>query len=310
MTSEEAVELLGMLATLYFLPQFDPGFAVGRRAKLLYAVPSMRASFPKVNRKGPDPKDYLDFARKDLAQRSSSGAINAVANAKRAIHLSIESFLQVYCLQKVVVRKPFPVVLELLSELGAFPVRLVNSLNRRRNLIEHEYEQPSHEEAHDLVEIAELFVTLAYRFFRHAVVGVYVGSKHSEVCREWLLHPARSQVQVFEIASTDMIPTPGGVVHYNVNHEMPRALVETIPLDAEHKHDWLPILDLFVYCTKSEAFQLGNIGGPGVIVPSRVSFECTDNRDEHGRRQFVVRQFTSAPESLVLPERSEDKVLG
>ena len=69
--------------------------------------------------------------------------INAVANAKRAIHLCIDAFLRIYCLGKWASRKPFPVVLGLLSDLGAFPTRLVHSLNRRRNLIEHEYEQAS-----------------------------------------------------------------------------------------------------------------------------------------------------------------------
>ena len=56
MTSEEATELLGMLEALYLLPQADPGFAVGRRSHLLFAVPSMRAGYSRVNSKGLIPR--------------------------------------------------------------------------------------------------------------------------------------------------------------------------------------------------------------------------------------------------------------
>ncbi len=289
-----------MLEALYLLPESAPGFASGRRAHLRFAVPSMRAGYSKVNRKGPDPKDYVEFAYKDLASNSPAAPINAVAHAKRAIHQSIESFLSVYCLRKWASRKPFPVVLELLSALGAFPTRLVRSLNRRRNLIEHEYEHPSPDEAIELVEVAELFVTIAYRYFRQAVIGAYVGEERSNTCFEWLLHPPGPSVQIFEISSPNVIPTPNGSVHYNITHDMPRTLRQTISLTAEDQDLWLPLIDLFVYCTRAELFQLGSIGGPGVIVPSRVAFECTDNRDEHGRRQFVIHQVTEAPESVVL----------
>jgi hypothetical protein len=117
----------------------------------------------------------------------------------------------------------------------------------------------------------------------------------------------RPTVQVFEVVSKNTIATPDGTVHYNIDHQMPRTLRASIPLDTGHKDEWLSFLDLFVYCTRSGFFKLGSVGSPGVIVPSQISFACTDNRDEHGRRQFITHQVTEAPESVLLGQVPIDR---
>lgn len=80
----------------YLLRDTDPSFAVGHRANLVYAVESLSAGLNKVNSRGPDPLDYLEYAKRDLTTPDTRGAINALGNAKRAIHLSIDALLKLW----------------------------------------------------------------------------------------------------------------------------------------------------------------------------------------------------------------------
>lgn len=51
-----------------------------------------------------------------------------------------------------------------IPDAEAFPTRLIESLNQRRNILEHEFQLVARDEAEALVEMAELFLVLAYAF--------------------------------------------------------------------------------------------------------------------------------------------------
>ena len=294
-------QVVGTLAEVYHIRGYSPGFERGFRQDLTYVVPSAKAGLPKINPQGPDPREYVEFAKDDLARGGASGAINALSNAKRAVHLSIERLLQLHCLNRYATKAGFPGLLRLFDELEAFPTRMVASLNKRRNVVEHEYASVGEDEARDFVEISDLFVRLCYRYFRSAVVGVYVGRVTSEACHEWRLNPIAYAVDVFDVQAATKVMTQHGPVHYNISRNTPRRLIEQIPITLARKSDWVPIVALWLYCTNEAAYRLKQLGTPGQIIPTICEYELRTEQDAQGRSLVHMTETTYAPPVAARP---------
>jgi hypothetical protein len=239
----------------YFLREHDPDFATGRRTQLVYAVPSMRICFTHVNQHGPEPLAYLEFANRDIGERSQRGAINALGNAKRAVHLVTDTVLEAYGLAEWL-SAPFPARAEVLRDIGAFPTRMVSALNRSRNLMEHEYICADIDQVADFVELAELFVTVTYPFFREGVIGAYVGVQGQDSSAEWRIDRKRNAIVITEIEAKYHIDCPFGRVHYDIRRLHACNAEKRIPLTRAEQAVWTPYLELLVYCTRRGALRL------------------------------------------------------
>ena len=238
----------------YFLRQHDSDFATGRRSEWVYALPSRQISFAYLNREGPEPVAYLEYARRDVADGTQQGTINALGHAKRAIHLVIDRLLDAYCLTEWL-KAPFPVRAELLRDLGALPTRMVSALNRDRNLMEHDYAFVEVERVGDLVELTELFLTASYPFFKGGVVGAYIGIQDGRCC-DCVLDPNSRSLVIADINVHQYVDFPFGRVHYNI--ERPEKLEPrlVIPLTRDRQAEWMPYVDLFFYCTRRQMLRL------------------------------------------------------
>lgn len=238
----------------YFLREHDSDFATGRRSEWVYALPSRRISFAYLNRGGPEPVAYLEYARRDVFDGTQQGAINALGHAKRAIHLVIDRLLETYCLTDWL-KAPFPVRAELLRDLGALPTRMVSALNRDRNLMEHDYAFVEVDRVGDFVELTELFLSAGYPFFRGGVVGAYIGIQDGQCCECVLDRNSRSLI-VADINVYQHVDFPFGRVHYNI--ERPEKLLPrlAIPVTRDRQSELMPFIDLFVYCTRREMLRL------------------------------------------------------
>lgn len=246
---------LKSLRNSYFLREHDSDFATGRRSHLIYALPSQQISFTHLNPGGPEPLTYLEYARRDIADGTQQGAMNALGHAKRAVHLVVDKLLKAYCLDEWV-KAPFPVRAELLRDVGAFPTRLVSGLNRARNLMEHDYSFVEVDRAADFVELVELFLTVAYPFFQGGTIGAYVGTESDTQCTEWFIEPQAKGIAVADIAVDSYLDLPIGRVHYNMQRppEVTPRLV--VPLTRSRQSEWMPYLDLLVYCTRRQTLRL------------------------------------------------------
>ena len=94
------------------------------------------------------PKEYLSYAKLDLDEQYGHHLINALCNAKRAFHCQLDIIL------KNLARKTANSFLskkKLLEELGIITPRILEKLNRQRNILEHEYTKPSLEEVSDFL---------------------------------------------------------------------------------------------------------------------------------------------------------------
>jgi len=105
------------------------------------------------------PFQYLEFARQDLSDGiESRNLINSLSNAKRALHLQVETIAQGYGYKKLKRSPKFPAKLEFLGEIGIATPSIISKLNALRNKVEHDYIVPEVDQIKDYCDIVELFL--------------------------------------------------------------------------------------------------------------------------------------------------------
>jgi hypothetical protein len=106
-------------------------------------------------------EDYLGFARTDLRQGSTRGSVNALGNAKRALHCRIDSvlFTTGFWPQASSKRWNFNQKEELLTEIHVITPKVLRRINQLRNQVEHEYSAPQdRDRLADFIDTIELFL--------------------------------------------------------------------------------------------------------------------------------------------------------
>lgn len=157
-------------------------------------------------------------------------------------------------LKKVYKRANFPSKLTLFRELDAFPTQMIEHLNHARNLMEHTYSDIQLNKVVQFTEIAEMFLLLTYPYFKCIAIGAYVGVEGDDRCFEWTL--GKNKVSIFEVDAPVFVDCSLGRVHYNVEFDNRRTLVEEVKITKANLKNWLPYLDFFMYCTKKTAVKL------------------------------------------------------
>lgn len=245
----------------YIIRGRDPYFSQGNRSNLRYVTMEyIYAVLMEPNRRGVDVLDYLYFAKADLLSKDLRGAINALGNAKRAIHLLVDCFLELLGLKRIYSKDNFPAKLEIVKKLEAFPTKLLMTLNERRNLIEHGYDQIELHEAEDFVEIAEVFVKLCYPYFGCTTVGARIGEVNSDKDIEWLLDPLASEITVSECQGASKLETGSyGTIYYNLKTKPEKTVVKSIRMTKMNTAEWIPILNTFLYGTQRRRMSRADV---------------------------------------------------
>jgi len=236
----------------YIFSNLDPYFSSGARKNLRYVSGEcIHACLMEINPNGIEPVEYLNFAKADIRSEDVRGAINAIGNAKRTIHLLIDCFFEILGLHKAYGKLNFPDKLSIIEKLEGFPTRLIQSLNEKRNFVEHDYQAVDIKEAQDFIEITEMFFRLCYPFLKHMIIGIHVGLKNDSRDIEWLLHPYKSEISVSECQHSQSIDSPIGKIWYNFSDdEKDKKLLQVIKVKNDNLEVWIPYLNVFVYCTQ------------------------------------------------------------
>lgn len=115
---------------------------------------------------------FVNYAENDLSYDSESGNVNALSNAKRAIDCQVEQLINLLGLKK---EKSFPKKLEGMKSIGLIAPRIIEKVNRTRNMLEHEFVHPDRSQTEDAVDVATLFVKLTngilYNFYHEFEVS-------------------------------------------------------------------------------------------------------------------------------------------
>lgn len=107
------------------------------------------------------PRDFLDFAEKDLdSPNSSHSLVNATSNLKRAVDCQLDHFLNLLNLDSFYRDKRLGVDRKLgfLDKCGLFRSKSLEKLNKLRNRLEHHYEMPAFEDVEVYYDLVVAFV--------------------------------------------------------------------------------------------------------------------------------------------------------
>jgi len=235
----------------YFTITTDNDFALGNRSNLTYAAPCYFAHLSKLNESGPEPYQYLEFAKADIMSSDERGAINALGNAKRAVHLTIESFLKILGIEKQFKKANFPNKLNIIKKIEAFPTKTLEILNKERNLVEHEYSTIDSDEVIKFIDITEMFLMLAYPFFKNTVIGANIGLQNDDRCIRWFFDIRKGRIYIYELSKFKTLDTKQGKIHYNISGDKKdEKIINEISVKSKNIDEWLSYVNLFVYCTK------------------------------------------------------------
>ena len=107
---------------------------------------------------------YLEYAKDDFRQGTHTRhLLNAVSNAKRALHYQVEALAIAFGWQKAKGKNNFPSKLEFLGRFGVTAPNIMRRVNKFRNTIEHDYYIPSHDEAEEYLDIVELYLLATHK---------------------------------------------------------------------------------------------------------------------------------------------------
>lgn len=224
---------------------------------LTYLSPVAQVSgLPVVTQVSAD--DYLAYAKSDLQINGSQGSINALGNAKRSLHLMIDTLLQNYGLLAQNPRLRFPDKLALLDDVGLISLNVFRRLNVERNLAEHEYTVPSREQVEDFVDVCHLLRLAMEHLGESIPCRAAVGIRESEEHVLLALEPALGRLDIYDLIdpSLEVDEAFGKRVEYvsttlNLGERYPNAALSgepsrSIPLTHKRRAEWLPLLTEFV----------------------------------------------------------------
>ena len=106
------------------------------------------------------PSEFIGFAESDLQSSFDHKYINALSNAKRALDCQADRLLKLFGYYKESQDKfwGFPKKLELIQKFEIIAPRVLNKINKTRNLMEHHYIKPKSDQVEDFLDIASLFI--------------------------------------------------------------------------------------------------------------------------------------------------------
>jgi hypothetical protein len=119
------------------------------------------------------PHQFLRFAEYDLNSNYEHHLVNSLSNIKRAIECQLDTLLFGFGLYGSVKKKrlSFPKKVALLDSLGVVSPRILKRINKKRNLLEHQYIQPETIDVEDALDVATLFIAYTDKFLSNRALG-------------------------------------------------------------------------------------------------------------------------------------------
>lgn len=205
------------------------------------------------------PEKYLEYATADLRDGDERGVVNAFGNAKRALHLAVDTLLHQYGLLVGNHKLRFPSKLELLDCVGLLPIAILRNLNVERNAVEHDYETPTRQRAEEAVDVARLLLLAIERLVEATPHEAVVGWKGPPLRHMVLqLDPHRGVISLTRFWAPGRYRRRNGTSAFLGTLRQPfsgeldpdvrlatRPSVE-VPLTKVRQSDWMPIIKQLV----------------------------------------------------------------
>jgi hypothetical protein len=210
-------------------------------------------------------EDYLTFAKGDLSAGTRQGAVNAMGNAKRSLHLMIDTLLQNFGLLAHNQRLSFPGKLALMDDVGLISLNVFRKLNVERNMMEHDYRSPDPERVQDFVDVCNLLLLAIERLGQDITYKLFVGVRDSGEHRYLVLEPTIGRLDFFALDSPLVSRTKVSGIDFEYVSTAARTdegervvqsigeLAESIELRSNNKADWIPMLKTLVELSNSQS---------------------------------------------------------
>ena len=107
------------------------------------------------------PSDFLKYAEADISSEKNAGnLVNALSNTKRALDCQIELIICEHGLKNKQKKERwnFPKKIKFLREKNIVAPRILEKINRTRNILEHEFKKPNIDNIEDALDIVTLFI--------------------------------------------------------------------------------------------------------------------------------------------------------
>jgi len=126
------------------------------------------------------PEDFLTYAEYDLTAEYDHHLVNSLSNSKRAIDSQLDSLLIGFGLSERSKKWRFPQKIDFLNKVGVISPRILTKINKKRNLLEHEYRNPTEEEVEDALDVAILFINYTNKYLFQAIFDFGFGYGEGE----------------------------------------------------------------------------------------------------------------------------------
>lgn len=115
--------------------------------------------------------EYLQYAIDDLQDGSSSRhLVNAISNAKKALHIRMEELGEGFGMGSN--NTQFPHMLKYLKNCGFVAPRVLDRINKYRNKVEHQYFTPELEDVETYIDVIQLFIESTRKWMERCVAEI------------------------------------------------------------------------------------------------------------------------------------------
>ena len=122
-------------------------------------------------RESPSAKTYLEYAQVDFAAgKSNRELINAISNAKRAMHLRLEDLCLGFGSVDLLGLKNFPSLIGYVQKCGIVAPSILTQMNDLRNDVEHRYDIPTTDDVKTFLGVTTLFLVATDRWIERQPV--------------------------------------------------------------------------------------------------------------------------------------------
>ena|SRR5215471_8628714 len=126
-------------------------------------------------------EDFLQQAEEDFELGGNNARLNALSNAKRAIHAKVDEVLVALGFKT---KSSFPEKMSLLADLGFISPRILRRINDARNVLEHEYQAPTQGQVEEAIDLASLFLGATKRHMVQWPYNLNLGNEDERLSDE------------------------------------------------------------------------------------------------------------------------------
>lgn len=230
------------------------------------------------------PNAYLEFAIADLADGSTRGLVNAFGNAKRALHLTIDTLLHQYGLFTHFRKANFPEKLRLLDSIGVLPITIMENLNVERNLLEHEYTTPSQKRVAEAVDVTKLLLLATEKLLEATPYEAVLGWKNPKLHLVLQLEPSQGALNFYVLRAKGKFSKINGISCFrgtlrtlttnalSSGIHISKTPWKIITLNKADSNEWKPIISELVNVQRRQRSRETIVDHAEGVVTTAISF--------------------------------------